>query len=82
MNSLTFVAKPAIRNMGWEVRIVQESMGEGAVGPRLAKGTRFPNEIGTSFDTEEDAKIAACRWAEWYNKQPYLTKKRKAKYIA
>ncbi|MBL18683.1 MAG: hypothetical protein CMC82_02490 [Flavobacteriaceae bacterium] len=68
--------------MGWEVRLAQESLGEGAVGPRLAKGTRFPNEIGTFFENEEDAKIAACRWAEWYNKQPYLTKKRKAKYIA
>lgn len=52
------------------------------VGPRLSKGARYPNEIGTNFDIKEDAVIACERWAEWYNKQPYLSKKRKAKYVS
>ena len=41
--------------MGWIVRS-QGPLGESPVGPRLAKGTRFPNEIGTSFDLKEDAE--------------------------
>ena len=48
----------------------------------VPKGTRFPSEIGTSFDNKEDAEIAAKRWDEWYHSQSYLKKKQKAKYLA
>lgn len=80
-SELTFVVRADLGNLGWIVRS-QSLLGEGPVGPRLAKGTRFPNEIGVSFDLKEDAKIAAERWSEWYYSQPYLSKKRPKKYIA
>ena len=82
MNQPCFVVRPAVRNLGWEVRFFNEELGESPVGPRLAKGTRYPNEIGTHFDFKEDAEIASRSWTDWYNKQPYLSKKLKAKYIA
>tara|TARA_B100001093_G_C26629138_1_gene928070 strand:- start:586 stop:834 length:249 start_codon:yes stop_codon:yes gene_type:complete len=82
MNSPTFVVRPNFGNLGWVVRFSHDDMGEAPVGPRLAKGTRYPNEIGTHFDFKEDAESACKSWAEWYNSQPYLSKKRKAKYIA
>lgn len=83
MSELTFVVRGDLRNMGWAVR-THSLLGEGAVGPRLAKGTRFPSEIGTSFDIKEDAEIACERWDEWYNSQPYFKshKKNNMKYVA
>lgn len=81
MNKLTFVVRGDLRNMGWIVRS-QGPLGESPVGPRLAKGTRFPNEIGTSFDIKEDAERAAIQWDKWYHSQPYLKKKQKTKYLA
>jgi hypothetical protein len=80
--SHNFVVRGDLGSLGWVVRFSHESMGEMPVGPRLAKGTRFPNEIGTHFEIKEDAKIACDRWSEWYHKQPYLSKKRKSKYVA
>jgi len=69
--------------MGWAVR-THSLMGEGAVGPRLAKGTRFPNEIGTFFDIKEDAEIACQRWHKWYYEQSYFksSRKKNMKYVA
>lgn len=83
MNSdVTFVVRPDLGNLGWQVRLSHRTMGDMPVGPRLSKGSRYPNEIGTFFDIKEDAVIACERWGEWYNKQPYLSKKRKAKYVS
>jgi hypothetical protein len=83
MDDPIFVVRASLGNLGFDVRYLSHTgMGEMPVGPRLAKGTRFPNEIGTHFDFKEDAEIACKSWAEWYNKQPYLGKKRKAKYVA
>jgi hypothetical protein len=81
MNDLTFVVRGDLRNMGWIVRS-QGPLGEGPVGPRLAKGTRFPLEIGINFDLKQDAEKAAEEWENWYYSQPYLKKKRPNKYIA
>jgi hypothetical protein len=81
MNDLTFVVRGNLRNMGWIVRS-QGPLGESPVGPRLAKGTRFPFEIGVDFDSKEDAERAAKEWDKWYYSQPYLKKKRPNKYIA
>lgn len=81
MSDLSFVVRGDLRNMGWIVR-TQSELGEGPVGPRLAKGVRFPNEIGTSFENKSDALRACESWKEWYNSQPYLKKKRKTKYVA
>ena len=80
-SDLTFVVRPDLGNLGWIVRS-QTLLGEGPVGPRLAKGTRFPNEIGVHFDIKQDAENAAKSWSEWYYSQPYLSKKRPKKYIA
>ncbi len=80
--SLNFVVRGDLRSLGWVVKFSHEAMGEMPVGPRLAKGTRFPNEIGINFEVKKDAEIACKRWDEWYNKQPYLSKKRKAKYVS
>ena len=61
MNDLAFVVRGDLRNMGWIVRS-QGPLGEGPVGPRLAKGTRFPLEIGINFDLKQDAERAAEEW--------------------
>jgi len=82
MSESSFIVRASVGNLGWVVRYSHEGMGESPVGPRLAKGTRFPTEIGTHFDFKEDAEEACVSWEEWYNKQPYLSKKRKAKYVA
>lgn len=81
MNDLTFVVRGDLRDMGWIVR-AQGPLGESPVGPRLAKGTRFPTEIGVSFDLKSDAENAAIAWDKWYYSQPYLKKKRPNKYLA
>ena len=78
----TFVVRGNLDKMGWEVRISHEGMGESPVGPRLAKGTPFPREIGVHFEKKSDALRACERWTDWYLGQPYLKKKRKAKYLA
>lgn len=57
-------------------------MGEGAVGPRLAKGTNYPSEFGLTFKTKAEAEQVAANWNDWYYGQPYLSKKRKTKYVA
>ena len=54
---------------------IPRSIGEGPVGPRLAKGTRFPFEIGVDFDSKADAEKAAEEWEKWYYSQPYLKRK-------
>ena len=84
MNKLTFVVRADLGNLGWVVKASHEEMGEIPVGPRLAKGTRFPTEIGTSFENKNDALRACEVWDEWYNNQPYVKKppKQKAKYLA
>ena len=81
-NHITFVVRRSLRNLGWDVRASHEAMGDMPVGPRLAKGVRYPNEIGTTFENKGDAERAAVSWADWYNNQPYLSKKRKTKYLA
>lgn len=81
MSDITFVVRADLGNLGWVVRS-QSILGEGPVGPRLAKGSYFPTEIGTSFEIKEDAEIACKRWHEWYYGQSYLSKKRKNKYLA
>lgn len=82
MSELSFVVRPGLRGMGWTVRS-HGVVGEGAIGPRLAKGTKFPMEIGIDFDIKQDAERAAEQWTEWYYSQPYLKKKQKTmKYIA
>lgn len=80
MSSPSFVVRK--EDIWWVVRLSHEGMGEMPVGPRLAKGTDFPRQIGTSFESQQDAEDAAEKWTEWYMSQPYLKKKRKAKYIA
>lgn len=81
-SDVTFVVRPGLRNMGWQVRS-QTLLGEGAVGPRLAKGTRFPTEIGVDFENKTDALRACESWHDWYYSQPYLRKKQKTlKYVA
>tara|TARA_Y100000004_G_scaffold165945_1_gene197221 strand:+ start:2610 stop:2858 length:249 start_codon:yes stop_codon:yes gene_type:complete len=82
MSESSFVVRANVGNLGWVVRFSNHELGETPVGPRLAKGERFPSEIGTHFDFKEDAEVACKRWAEWYCKQPYLKKKRKSKYVA
>ena len=77
---VSFVAR--MGDNGWVVRLSHNEMGETPVGPRLAKGSRYPSEIGVVFDEKSEAEQAAKKWEEWYFSQPYLTKKRKAKYIA
>jgi hypothetical protein len=77
----SFVVRGDLRSLGWVVKF-SNLIGEVPVGPRLAKGTAFPTEIGTHFEIKKDAEIACKSWDEWYHKQPYLSKKRKAKYVA
>lgn len=81
-NAPSFVVRGDPNNFGWQVRYSHQGMGEMPVGPRLAKGTRYPNEIGVLFEDKGDAERAAQQWETWYISQPYLSKKRKAKYIA
>ena len=82
MNSPNFVVRPALGNLGGEVRFFHDGMGDMPVGPRLAKGSVYPTEIGTHFDFKGDAEDACKSWAKWYDDQPYLKKKTKAKYLA
>ena len=67
--------------MGWTVKFLGV-LGESPIGPRLAKGGRYPSEIGTSFENKNDALRACEKWNEWYYSQPYLNKKQKTKYLA
>lgn len=80
MSNLTFVVRQRNDGTGWIIRS-QGLLGEGAVGPRLAKGGEYP-EFGQVFKTREEAKKVANNWSDWYNGQAYLKKKRKAKYLA
>jgi hypothetical protein len=84
MSKLTFVVRSDLGNLGWIVKASHDEMGEIPVGPRLAKGTRFPNEIGTSFENKSDALRACSSWRDWYENQPYVKKApgKRAKYIA
>ena len=70
-----FVVREA--ELGWTVRFSHEYMGEGPVGPRLARGTRYPSEIGVNFMEREDADAAALDWGEWYTGQPVLKNKKR-----
>ena len=81
MSNPTFVARKG--KQGWTVALSHE-LGEMPVGPRLAKGTRFPREIGLSFKTKQETDEAADRWTEWYKSQPYVKKgmQKKIKYVA
>ena len=79
MSSLTFVVRKS--DEGWVIRS-QSLLGEGPVGPRLAKGTNFPSEFGLSFTDKREADAVAKKWSDWYHGQPYLKKKRKNKYLA
>lgn len=81
MSDITFVVRADLGNLGWVVRS-HGALGEGPVGPRLAKGSYFPNEIGTYFEIKADAETAAKSWHDWYYGQSYLSKKRKNKYLA
>ena len=79
-SDLTFVVRKS--DEGWVIKS-QSLLGEGAVGPRLAKGTSFPSEFGVKFNTKSEADIVCEKWKTWYNKQPYTKKKQKTlKYIA
>ena len=81
MSDLTFVVRQKTNGTGWIIRS-QSALGEGAVGPRLAKGSAYPSEFGIIFDTIAEAKETAEEWTKWYYGQPYLKKKRKSKYLA
>ena len=79
-SDLTFIVRQS--DEGWVIRS-QSLLGEGAVGPRLAKGTEFPIEFGVRFSTKAEADLVCEQWKEWYYGQPYLKKRQKAlKYIA
>lgn len=80
MTDLTFVAREKSGGTGWIIRS-QGLLGEGAVGPRLAKGGEYPN-YECEFNTLEEAQKVAKKWNDWYNGQSYLKKKRKTKYLA
>jgi len=80
MSSLSFVVRKS--DEGWVIRS-QSLLGEGPVGPRLAKGTSFPSEFGLKFDTKAEADLVCQKWKDWYHGQPYTKNKQKAlKYIA
>jgi hypothetical protein len=79
MNDLTFVVRKG--DKGWVIKS-HRILGDGSVGPRLAKGTNFPSEYGLNFKTKEEADKTAKRWTEWYYGQKYLKKKRQTKYLA
>lgn len=81
MSDLIFVVRRKTNATGWIIRS-QSILGEKPVGPRLAKGTAFPSEFGLNFKTKVEAEQVAEKWNEWYHGQPYLKKKRKAKYVA
>lgn len=81
MSDLTFVVREKSDGKGWIIRS-QSLLGEGSVGPRLAKGSAYPSEFGLTFNTMAEAKEVAQRWTEWYYGQSYLKKKRNPKYIA
>jgi len=81
MSDLTFVVRKKSDGNGWIIRS-HNILGEGAVGPRLAKGSAYPSEFGLIFDTMAEAKETADKWTKWYYGQNYLKKKRKSKYLA
>ena len=79
-SDVTFIVRKS--DMGWVIRS-QTLLGEGPIGPRLAKGTEFPREFGMKFKTKAEADLVCEKWKEWYHGQPYLKKRQKAlKYIA
>jgi hypothetical protein len=80
MSDLTFVVRRQSDDKGWIIRS-QSVLGESPVGPRLAKGSDYP-EFGQVFKTKEEAEKVAVNWNDWYYGQPYLKKKRKSKYLA
>jgi hypothetical protein len=63
--------------LGWTVRFSHKYMGEGPIGPRLARGTRYPSEIGVNFLEREDAEVALREWDEWFTGQPVMKKKKR-----
>lgn len=80
MSSLSFVVRKS--DEGWVIRS-QSLLGEGPVGPRLAKGTSFPSEFGLKFSDKIEADMVCQKWNDWYRGQPYTKSKQKAlKYIA
>lgn len=80
MSSITFVVRKG--DKGWVIRS-QGLLGDGPVGPRLAKGTEFPSEFGTKFNTKLEADMVCQKWNDWYHNQPYTKKRQKAlKYVA
>jgi hypothetical protein len=79
MNDLAFVVRKG--DKGWVIRS-QTILGEGPVGPRLAKGSNFPSEFGLTFKDKREADAVAEKWEQWYYGQSYLRKKRKSKYLA
>lgn len=81
MSDLTFVVRKKSDGNGWIIRS-HSILGEGSVGPRLAKGSAYPSEFGLIFDTMAEAKETAQKWTDWYYGQNYLKKKRKSKYLA
>lgn len=81
MSDLTFVVRRKADNAGWIIRS-HSVLGDGPVGPRLAKGSAFPSEFGMEFKTSEEAHVMAEKWNCWYRNQSYLKKKRKSKYLA
>jgi len=81
MNEVTFVVRRKLNGTGWIIRS-QSTLGEGAVGPRLAKGSSFPSEFGITFDDKCEADEVAVKWNDWYGSQKYLIKKRRTKYLA
>lgn len=78
-SDITFVVRKG--DEGWVIRS-QSVLGEGPVGPRLAKGTDLPTEYGMRFNTKQEADAVCQKWKDWYYSQPYLKKKRKNKYLA
>ena len=71
MNDLNFVVR---KGDGWEIKVSHTAMGDGPIGPRLSKGTPYPN-YGTRFKTKTEAEKIKSRWEDWYFEQPYVKKK-------
>ena len=72
MSDVSFIVR---KDSGWKVLVSHIGMGEGPVGPRLAKGTEYPSHIGVKFRTKREATAACEKWTEWYFSQPYVKKK-------
>jgi hypothetical protein len=76
-----FFVRGDLENLGWVVRF-SNLCGDAPIGPRLAKGTSYPQDIGVFFEKKCGAQSACEKWNTWYHSQPYLMKKRKAKYVS